>query len=434
MASQALEVNPTALAAQHLMALGGSSSAPALQNSPYAAVIGTQPPKKKSAKWTPPPGAFNNPDLPRFDAPGPGRYTPNTSLTKPRTTGTRFGSQDRFKYLSPLNPLEQTSTGMASLPQSALSAGSQASPGPGYMPKYGLVHSASRVSSFSVERRDTGGVSAAQRVNPGPGLYTPSDKVLSNKKNYTAGGAFLADDRHKYLGAVDPDSGQLRQSFGPGPSYNPSYAASEKRASTVAFGGNGPGTIREVPSLEMPTPGPGSYDHATTLAAGATLSTKPRASAPGFGSTQRGSKSFVRALGASKPHAAAAPPQCPTLPSSRAATRQLATASKHHIARSALSTIPPRYRCCDVTPLRAAAARAQADSSQCFHGKVPVDMTNATNTSISPGPAYVYDVTAVKPAPARPVFGTAKRVTPGQGIAGIDAAKPKRSSSQKSLP
>ena len=34
-------------------------------------------------------------------------------------------------------------------------------------------------------------------------------------------------------------------------------------------------------------PGPGSYDHAITLADGAKTSTKPRSSAAGFGSTQR---------------------------------------------------------------------------------------------------------------------------------------------------
>ena len=56
------------------------------------------------------------------------------------------------------------------------------------------------------------------------------------------------------------------------------------------------------------------------------------------------------------------------------------------------------------------------DSSKCFHGKVPVDMANAKNTSISPGPGYNPSVDAVKPDSKHPVFGTAKRVTRGLGM------------------
>lgn len=303
--------------------LGASSSAPTLggplADSPYAAVIGSgksMAPKRRGP-WHPPPGAFNHPELPQFTAPGPGRYTPSTGLTKPRTTGARFGSEDRFKYLGPQQPLEQTSAGMMGMytPQAS------ASPGPSLMPEYKQVHTASRVSSFSVERRDTGGANPGAAVNPGPGLYTPSEKISSHRRNNTPGGAFLADDRHKYLGAVDPDSGMVRISYSPGPLYKPSDHQAKPRAPTVAFGGNGPNTIKKPPSLKMETPGPGSYEHAFTLADGAKTSTKPRSAAAGFGSTTR-------------------PEQGPP------------------------------------------------DSAHCFHGKVPVDMTNASGTTISPGPAY----------------------------------------------
>ena len=56
------------------------------------------------------------------------------------------------------------------------------------------------------------------------------------------------------------------------------------------------------------------------------------------------------------------------------------------------------------------------DSSQCFHGKVPVDMTNASGTVTSPGPQYWPSMAPVKSASAQPIFGTAKRVTKSQGI------------------
>lgn len=327
--------------------LGGSSSAPVLQNSPYAQTIGKPQPKKKVSKaWAPPPGAFNHPDLPKFDGPGPGRYTPSTSVTKPRCPGTRFGSEDRFKYLGPQLPLEVTAGGMSGMytPTAATS------PGPGYVPKYNLVHSSSRISSFSVERRDTSGVApGGSATNPGPGLYTPSEKMLSNRRNQTAGGAFLADDRHKYLGNVDPDSGQMRQDFSPGPLYKPSDQYTSTRSPTVMFGGRGPGTIKKPPSLAQESPGPGAYDHALTLSDGAKTSTKPRSSAPDFGSTPA------------------------------------------------------------VGPF--------IDSSSCFHGKVPVDMTHAKNMSISPGPGYNPSLSQTKSKSREAIFGTAKRVTPGLGLA-----------------
>ena len=325
--------------------LGGSSSAPVLSDSPYAQVVPRKLQQSSSKKaWHPPPGAFNHPDLPEFQAPGPGRYTPSVSFVKPRTVGARFGSEDRFKYLGPQQPLEETSAGMKGMytPQAP------ASTGPKYLPSYDLVLSKSRISAFSVERRDTGGVAPGAGINPGPGLYTPSDNILSTKRNVTPGGAFLADDRHKYLGQVDPESGMVRVSYSPGPLYKPSDHYATKRAPTVAFGGRGPGTIKKPPSLKSETPGPGTYEHAVTMGDLAKTSTKPRSSRAGFGSTKRS------------------------------------------------ETGPP-------------------DSSHCFHGKVPVDMTNSKNTQESPGPMYYPNIDVVKEVARKPIFGTAKRVTRGLG-------------------
>ena len=333
-------------------ALGSSSSAPQLRDSPYAApassgLKSSASMRRTPTKWTPPPGAFNNPDLPQFAGPGPGRYTPSAEPTKSRIVGARFGSEDRFKYLGPQQPLEVTSSGMAGMynPQSSTS------PGPGYMPRYDLVHTSSRKSAFTVQRRDTSGVDpgSGAAIAPGPGLYTPTDKFASGKTNTTAGGAFLADDRHKYLGQVDPDTGGLRQNFSPGPLYKPSDASAKPRAPTVAFGGRGPGTIKKPPMLKQESPGPGTYNLGATLSDGAVLAGKRRAPAASFGSTQRGDSAFV-------------------------------------------------------------------DSVHCFHGKVPVDMTNATNTYISPGPGYKPNVESVKAASAKATFGTAKRSTPGLGL------------------
>ena len=270
------------------MPIATSSSAPALRDSPYAAAMSASS-KAKPGKWMPPPGAFNKPDLPAFSGPGPGRYTPNVGNTKPRTMGARFGSEDRFKYLGPQLPLQATSGGITGMytPQAATS------PGPGYLPNYNLVHSASRQSAFTVERRDTSGVApGGGATTPGPGLYNPSEKVLSHRKNQVSGGAFLADDRHKYLGNVDPDSGMVRVSASPGPLYKPADHLAKPRASTVSFGGRGPGTIKKPPSLKMESPGPGSYE-VGGLESGAVLSGNRRASRAGFGSTQRGDSAMI---------------------------------------------------------------------------------------------------------------------------------------------
>ena len=289
--------------------------------------------------------------MPRFESPGPGRYNPKAQgavlSTKPRVTACRFGSEDRFKYLGPQQTLQRTSSGMFGgyTPQTS------SSPGPGYIPKYGLVHSNSRVSAFSVERRDTGGINArSQMASPGPGLYNPSDASTSTRRNFTAGGGFLANDRQKYLGDVDPASGMpVDTSTSPGPAYMPQTHLTQKRPSSVSFGHNrGPGSAtRSRPSLAMDTPGPGAYDLGATLKHGSTLSTKPSAPAPSFGFAKRGGGS------------------------------------------------------------------AMVESSHCFHGKVPVDMSNAKTDTLSPGPGYLpADAATHKKAPLYG-FGTAKRFTRG---------------------
>lgn len=283
-------------------AMKQSASAPALRNSPYTQQVGTRslkmlkaPPKNGRGPggiWVPPPGAFNEPDLPRFEGPGPGQYNPkyqHTCLsTKPRITGCRFGSEDRFKYLGPQTSLERTSSGLSA----GTSGGQNAkSPGPGYNPTYDLVHSASRASSFTVQRRDTSGVTAPGNA-PGPGLYNPSDRSLSGRRNFTAGGGFFADDRHKYLGELDPHSRTPLISQSPGPLYKPEYASSSRIKSVpgVAFGGHGPGTIIEPPSLKIETPGPGAY---TPASQGGPLSTKPTVRATGFSVEKRTTRSLL---------------------------------------------------------------------------------------------------------------------------------------------
>ena len=199
-----------------------SASAPVLQNSPYAAQVGK--PIRRPRVWVPPPGAFNEPDLPRFVNPGPGRYTPAAQhsclSTKPRVVATRFGSEDRFKYFGPQTPLEPLLSGMMGglfCPQNSLS------PGPSYLPSYDLVKPQARKSSFTVERRDPGGIERQSRGSaPGPGLYNPRDRATT--RSFTSGGGFLADDRHKYLGALDPASLTPSIKCSPGPMYAPSSA------------------------------------------------------------------------------------------------------------------------------------------------------------------------------------------------------------------
>ena len=315
-----------------------SASAPVLQNSPYAATVGK--PMRRPKVWVPPPGAFNEPDLPRFVNPGPGRYTPAHQhaclSTKPRVVATRFGSEDRFKYLGPQTALEPMQSGMVGglfCPQSA------SGPGPSYLPSYDLVRPMARKSSFTVAVP----INEGRGNSPGPGLYNPTDKGTrynpnpnpnlynpnpnpnlynpnpnpnpspnpNQRRNYTSGGGFLADDRHKYLGEIDPASLQPMKKCSPGPMYaapahtlpslpppcpcasqppthlpappcpypslplplpasylprppvptryKPGRYCQGKRVTTVSFGGHGPGTVIKPPSLKAESPGPGSY-------------------------------------------------------------------------------------------------------------------------------------------------------------------------------
>ena len=282
--------------------LAGSSSAPnvgsaasRLKNSPFAASVGSLNGSRKKKGWAPPPGAFNEPDLPRFSNPGPGRYNPMAQAaclsTKPRVVACRFGSEDRLKNIG------------------KLSYGND-SPGPSYFPSYNLVRSQSQSTSFTVARRDCGDVERISRHGgPGPGMYTPMDRQLSTTRNHLAGGTFLADDRTKYLGEVDPDSLMPAKKFSPGPMYAPSADAGKRRSGTVVFGGKGPGTIMKPPSLAAETPGPGAY---TPASQGQCLSTKPRAPAAGFGIESKGNKQmmdtshcFVKSVAVDMSHATA---------------------------------------------------------------------------------------------------------------------------------
>jgi hypothetical protein len=201
--------------------------------------------------------------------------------------GCRFGSEDRFKHFGQGAALERTSSGM-------LGGGTggqvEQGPGPSYNPSYSLVKSASRASSFTVERREGPGGAAARATVPGPGLYNPSDKTTSAVRNYVAGGGFLSDDRHRYLGEVDPASLTPAVSDSPGPMYMPTDAYARRRAPTVAFGGKGPGTIMQPPTLKTETPGPGTY---TPTVQNACLSTKRRVPGAKFGIEQRSARNPV---------------------------------------------------------------------------------------------------------------------------------------------
>mmetsp|Transcript_16549 Transcript_16549/g.35490 ORF Transcript_16549/g.35490 Transcript_16549/m.35490 type:complete len:397 (-) Transcript_16549:232-1422(-) len=266
--------------------LSTGNLASSLAKSPYAESIGgstTSVLRYKGKKWTPPPGKFNEPEAPlRFSNPGPGRYDPAVQhaclSTKPRVLACRFGSEDRFKYFGPELPLERTTSGMYGglfVPQ-----GGQ-SPGPCYLPNHSLTKSRSQEASLLSQRRAQGGLEHRLKAKlPGPGAYNPNDTNISTKKNWTPQGRFMADDRTRYLGDVDPASQQPQKSFSPGPMYNPVVAITQERPKTVAFGGRGPGTMVKPPSLKAETPGPGTY---TPMAQAACLSSKRRVPAASFG-------------------------------------------------------------------------------------------------------------------------------------------------------
>ena len=175
--------------------LAGSSSAPnvgtaasRLKNSPVAASVGSLNGSRKKKGWAPPPGAFNEPDLPRFSNPGPGRYNPMAQAaclsTKPRVVACRFGSEDRLKNIG------------------KLSYGND-SPGPSYFELPSCARSRSPPRSPSrgaAAATSSGSRGTAVRA----GMYTPMDRQLGTTRNHLAGGTFLADDRTKYLGEVAP--------------------------------------------------------------------------------------------------------------------------------------------------------------------------------------------------------------------------------------
>jgi len=273
-----------------------SASAPSLMaESPYAATLASSASRTRMSKkkWVPPPGAFNEPELPpRFASPGPGKYTPAVQhavlSTKPRVVACSFGSEDRFKYYSPQIPLERTGSGMLGgiyCPQA------HHSPGPSYNPSHKLTKAKSQDASFTVERRDPGGLERKQKAaTPGPGMYTPKDGTSSQKKNFTAGGGFLSDDRQRYLGEVDPTSLNPAISVSPGPMYAPGTTLTAPRTRTVAFGGTGPGSMMKPPSMKAEMPGPGNY---TPIAQSASLSTKRRVPSISFGTEVRQGKTGV---------------------------------------------------------------------------------------------------------------------------------------------
>lgn len=202
--------------------------------------------------------------------------------TKPRVVAARFGSEDRFKYFGPEQPLERTSSGMFGglhAPQTGQS------PGPCYKPSLALTKSKSQEASFLTERRDPGGFERRLHAGtPGPGLYTPNDRGISTKRDFTPQGKFHMDDRHRYLGEVDPASLTPQMYASPGPMYNPTLQLTQDRPKTTAFGGRGPGTMVKPPSLKVDAPGPGSY---TPMTQNACLSTKKRVPAAAFGVEQR---------------------------------------------------------------------------------------------------------------------------------------------------
>lgn len=217
------------------------------------------------------------------DSPGPAaQYKASAFLfTKPRVLGGRFSCEDRFKYLAPLRSLEKTSSGLT-----GGICGPQAtpSPGPSYMPGYSIVHVAGRSSSFPVQRREVGGSQVLERsAAPGPGMYDPSDKLLSTRKVFTNGGSFLADDRRKYFDVLDPQSLTPWVSQSPGPLYNPDDTICIPRAPSVTIRGRDAAFGKSVPSLKTSTPGPGAYD----LIQLSVLSSRPRVLTSNFGSKPR---------------------------------------------------------------------------------------------------------------------------------------------------
>lgn len=249
-----------------------------LKQSPYASSLPASASGSRRKRWAPPPGAFNEPDLPpRFTTPGPGRYTPHAQhaclSTKPNVIACGFGSDDREKYLGGV--LCRTPSGMLMGNPPAMSQ----SPGPVYRPNHALVERASTKVAMSSSTSMAALECRVKGSIPGPAKYNPKPTASSRERNFTAGGRFGRNDRAKYLGSVDPASLTPMTHRSPGPIYKPSFAPVTFNPGQTAFGGTGPGSIRKAPVLATESPGPGSY---TPDAQNTVLSTHRRARATSF--------------------------------------------------------------------------------------------------------------------------------------------------------
>jgi len=348
-------------------ASSASSQLGRLKGSPYAASLSGSTSGVRR-RWTPPPGAFNEPDLPpRFSTPGPGRYTPDPQhaclSTKPRIVACSFGSDDREKYFG--GGLTKTTSGML-----GSNAGrSSSSPGPVYKPSHSLVEPATMRVALSSGSTDSNSLRTREgKKSPGPAQYvsaktnaptkarfsltqtdprpavllqTPNFETSSRGRSYTSGGRFLQNDRSKYMGECDPASLTPSTKSSPGPIYNYSILPIKHNPGTVSFGGTGPDSHKKRPVRASESPGPGAYSPDAQLTV---LSTNRRAPVSGF----------------------------------------------------------------SVEPRRA----ATVDSRHCFHGRVPVDMRNGDTSDLSPGPCYYPNDALIHKAAGRAVFGTAKRFGP----------------------
>mmetsp|Transcript_20207 Transcript_20207/g.51404 ORF Transcript_20207/g.51404 Transcript_20207/m.51404 type:complete len:372 (+) Transcript_20207:89-1204(+) len=238
--------------------------------------------------WVPPPGAFNEPDLPIFPGPGPGRYTPITTLTRPRTATTSFPTEDRWKHLGRQRDSTRALDGATST-ASISTWGPQigVSPGPVYLPVYTATEIQSRSMGFPSQAR-TKSASLASAVasskRPGPGTYSPIEQfaVLSTKPRVGRMSPFSIDDRLKYLG-VQLEGGVVVQIASPGPTYAPKLDLVLPFAGGVAFGQ--PRSRQQKAMIGgHASPGPGSYSPA---AQAAVLSSKPTVPSSSFGKEKR---------------------------------------------------------------------------------------------------------------------------------------------------
>ena len=131
------------------------------------------------------PGAFNHPDLPKFDGPGPGRHALD------------FGDQATL-------PARACAARTVQAPGSAAAVGGDGGWDVGHVHADGRDLARARIRPQAQPRppprasprsRLSAATPAAShpvaQQPTGPGLYTPSEKMLSNRRNQTAGGASL---------------------------------------------------------------------------------------------------------------------------------------------------------------------------------------------------------------------------------------------------